>query len=70
MAERITKETIIAEALRLCPEAAHIFRKHGMECNECLAASTSNIEQGALMHDEDAQAIVDELNAALEGEGR
>ena len=63
MADRITKDTSIAEALRLCPNAPAIFDKHGMACWACMAATAESIEEGALMHDMDAQAIVDELNA-------
>lgn len=59
----ITKDSTIAEAMRLCPGAPEIFRNHGMDCSACLAASAETIEEGALMHELDAQAIVDELNA-------
>lgn len=60
----ITKDTTIAEALRLCPDAPEIFNDVGMGCCACLAASAETIEEGALMHEVDAQAIVDKLNAA------
>lgn len=65
----ITRETTIAEAIRLCPSAAEIFDRHGMGCFVCMAASSETIEEGALMHDADVQAIVDELNAACDVEG-
>lgn len=64
----ITKDTTIAEALRLCHEAPEIFNKHGMACFICMGASAETIEEGALMHDLDAQAIVDELNACMKAE--
>jgi hybrid cluster-associated redox disulfide protein len=50
--------------LRLCPNAPEIFNEVGMHCCACLAASAETIEDGALMHEIDAQAIVDKLNAA------
>jgi hybrid cluster-associated redox disulfide protein len=59
----ITKDTTIADAMRLCPGAPDIFREFGMGCCACMAASAETIEQGAEMHDADAQAIVDRLNA-------
>ena len=59
----ITKDTSIDEAMRLCPNAPEIFKRHGMACCACMAASAETIEEGALMHEIDAQAIVDELNA-------
>ena len=60
----ITKDTKIAEVIEMCPDAADIFDKHGMGCFACMAASAETVEEGALMHDIDVQAIVDELNAA------
>ena len=62
----ITKDTTIAEAIRLCPSAPNVFREHGMGCCVCMAASAETIEEGAEMHEVDAQKIVDELNAARE----
>ncbi len=66
----ITKDTTIAEAMRLCPEAPRIFSKHGMACSVCLAASAESIEDGALTHDLDAQGIVDELNACMKAQDK
>ena len=63
MAEKITKDTGIADAMKVCPNAPQIFDRHGMACWACMAASAETIEEGALMHEIDAQAIVDELNA-------
>lgn len=60
----ITKDTSIAEAMRLCPKAPEIFSAHGMGCCACLAAAAETIEQGAGMHESDVQAIVDALNDA------
>lgn len=60
----ITKDTTIAEALRLCPNAPEIFNEVGMGCCACVAASAETIEEGALMHEIDVQALVDKLNAA------
>ena len=62
----ITKETSIAEAINICPKAADVFTKYKMGCFACLAASAETIEEGALMHDIDVQAIVNDLNAACE----
>ena len=62
--KRITKDTTIAEAMRICPDSAEVFKKHHMGCLVCMAASAETIEEGALMHDVDVQTIMDELNAA------
>ena len=61
----ISKDTTIDEAMKLCPSAPHIFRELGMGCCACMAASAETIEEGAEMHEVDAQAIVDKLNAAI-----
>lgn len=60
----ITKDTTITKVIEICPNAAEIFKKYKMGCLVCMAASAETIEEGALMHDVDAQKIVDELNAA------
>ena len=60
----ITKDTTIAEALRRCPNAPEIFNEVGMGCCSCLAAAAETIEEGALMHEIDVQALVDKLNTA------
>lgn len=61
---RINKDTMIADAVRLCPAAAEVFGRHGMGCLVCMAAQDETVEQGAEMHEIDVQALVDELNAA------
>ena len=60
----IAKDTSIAEVIRICPTAGEIFDRYNMGCFVCMAASSETIEEGALMHGVDIQAIVDELNAA------
>lgn len=66
--DKITKDTIIAEVIRICPAALMVFERHGMECFRCVAASTSTVEEGAAMHDVDLDALLEELNSACEGE--
>ena len=61
----ITANTTIAEAIRLCPSASEIFRRYGLGCAACMASESETIEDGALMHGLDVQALVDELNAGL-----
>lgn len=64
----ITKDTRIADAIRICPDAVDIFARHGLGCCGCMCASAETIEEGALMHELDVQAIVDDLNAACKAE--
>jgi len=60
---KITKDTMIADVLEMCPRAPEIFRQFGMGCFACLAAAAETVEQGALMHDLDVDCLVEALNA-------
>lgn len=57
----ITKDTIIAEVLRVHPECIAVFDKHGMPCLTCMGASTGTIAEGSMMHDVDLEVILQEL---------
>ena len=57
----ITKDSVIADVLRVYPECIAVFDRHDMPCRTCMAATTSTIADGALMHDVDADKIVAEL---------
>ena len=57
----ITKNSVIADVLRVYPECITVFDRHDMPCRTCMAATTSTIADGALMHDVDAGKIVAEL---------
>lgn len=59
----ITEDTPISEAIRICPDVAEVFERHGMGCFACMAASAETIGEGALMHGIDAREILEELNA-------
>jgi len=63
---RIHKEMSIGEVLDRYPEAQKIFRKHfGEDCYHCPGCRTESISFGALMHQKDANAIVEDLNAEI-----
>jgi len=66
---RITKETHIREALEKCPGAAQIFDRHGLDCAACFGADVETIEDGALMHDIDLGALLEDLNRACGQDG-
>ena len=58
----ITKEMSITEIVEKYPDTAEIFFKHGMHCLGCMAATFENLEQGALAHGIDVDALVEDLN--------
>jgi hybrid cluster-associated redox disulfide protein len=62
----ITRDTNIADVVRICPNAPEIFGRFGMGCLGCLAAQAETIGEGAEMHGVDAQKLVDELNSSCE----
>ena len=57
----ITKESIIADILRERPECIEVFDRHEMPCLTCMGASTGTLAEGAMMHDVDADVILEEL---------
>jgi hybrid cluster-associated redox disulfide protein len=61
----ITKKTPIRDLLTKYPQAAEVFAGKGMGCLSCSAAMFETIEEGALAHGLNPDALVDEMNAAL-----
>jgi len=64
-----TKEMSILEALESHPQARAVFESHGMTCCLCMGATSESVEAGAIMHQVNPDAVVDELNrlAAMKG---
>jgi hybrid cluster-associated redox disulfide protein len=68
MQMKITKEMSIREAIELYPQVAPVFVQHGMGCLGCAIASFETIEEGALAHGIDVDALIADLNAAIDQE--
>ncbi|MBC7247758.1 MAG: DUF1858 domain-containing protein [Actinobacteria bacterium] len=64
----ITKYMTIQEVVEKNPETIRVFMEHGLHCVGCAVARFENIEQGALAHGIDVDALVKDLNAKV-GEG-
>ena len=62
---QITKDTIIMDVLRIDPETAPFFLEIGMHCLGCPSASGESIEQAAMVHGVDADALVEKINSFL-----
>ena len=56
------RDAPIIEILRSCPQAQAIFKKHGMNCINCLGASLEIIESGAKTHEINIEDLLKELN--------
>lgn len=68
MADKITKEMTLGEAVSKYPETAVIMMKYGLHCIGCHVASWESIEQGAMGHGLTAAQVKDmvaEMNVAV-----
>lgn len=61
----ITGNMIIADVIRNHPETVAVFKKFGLDCNECQIAAFGKVEYGAKVHQVDIQTLLDELNRAV-----
>ena len=59
----ITKEMSIGEVVQNYPDSVEVFLRHGLMCFGCAIARFENIEQGALAHGIDVEALLRNLNA-------
>ena len=65
MAKQVTNDTIIVDVLKLNPDTAQFFFEIGMHCLGCPSASGESIAQACAVHGEDADALVERINAFL-----
>lgn len=65
MAEQpISREMSIAEVVQKYPQTVPVFLAHGLMCFGCAIARFENVEQGAIAHGIDVDALMKDLNAA------
>lgn len=62
----ITKDMGIIDVVQKYPQTVEVFRNYGMGCFGCAAARFENIEQGALAHGIDVDALIADLNKAVQ----
>jgi len=66
----ITKDMTIQEVVESNPETIRVFLEHGLHCIGCAVARFENIEQGAMAHGIDVDALINDLNEkATSGNG-
>jgi hybrid cluster-associated redox disulfide protein len=61
----ITKEMPIGEVVQTYPQTVEVFLRHGLMCFGCAIARFENIEQGAMAHGINVEALVKDLNTAV-----
>lgn len=65
---KLTKDMGIQEVVEKYPQTIPVFFKYGLGCVGCAAARFESIAQGAMVHGIDADALVADLNKAVEEE--
>ena len=61
----ITKDMSIIDVVQNYPDTAMVFMYAGMGCLGCAAARFENIEQGAMAHEIDIDALMEALNEVV-----
>jgi len=60
------RDTPIIEILRNCPQSLAVFKRHNMNCSQCMGASLEIIESGAKAHEVNIEKLLEELNSYVE----
>ena len=61
----ISKQMSIGEVIRTYPETVPVFKKFGLDCNECQIAELEALEHGAGVHKVDLETLFEELYRAI-----
>lgn len=64
---QITKDTIIADVLKMDPTTAEFFFAIGMHCLGCPASSGESVEEACKVHGVDVDELVNKINAHMAG---
>lgn len=61
----VNKDMLVGQVLREHPETAEVFRALGMHCLGCPSSVMESVKDAAITHGKDPDALVEELNAAI-----
>lgn len=61
----ITKEMSIGEVVEKFPQTVEVFLRHGLMCFGCAIARFENVEQGAIAHGINVEALMKDFNAVV-----
>jgi len=64
---KVTKDTVIIDALQMDRGTAEFFLEIGMHCVGCPSASGESIEQACAVHGADCDALIEKINNYLDG---
>jgi hydroxylamine reductase len=62
---KITKDTLIADCLKLNPNSAEILMAVGMHCLGCAMSHGETIEEAVFVHGNDLDALLEKLNEGV-----
>ena len=65
MTERINKDMIIADMLKIDAGIAAILMASGMHCVGCPASQGESLEEAAMVHGLNADELIDNVNGYL-----
>ena len=63
----ITGQEPIGTVLKQYPQTLRVFLSHGLMCVGCAVARFENIRDGATAHGINVEALLKDLNAAVDG---
>ena len=61
----ITKDMKIEEVVTQYPESTMVFMKHGLHCVGCHVSALESVEEGAMAHGINVDALVEDLNKVI-----
>jgi hybrid cluster-associated redox disulfide protein len=64
----IKKEMTIGAVIQKYPQTVSVFKKFGLDCNECQIAQFEEVEGGADVHQVDVDELLAELNKVIDDE--
>ena len=60
---KITKDTLIGEALMINPDIAPVLMDMGMHCLGCPASQGETLEEAAMVHGMDIDVLMQQIDA-------
>lgn len=64
---QVTKDMLIGDILKMDEGTAKFFLEIGMHCLGCPASRGETLEQACMVHDQDADMLLEKINGYLSG---
>lgn len=65
----IRKDMKIEDVLRKFPQTVPVFRRFGIDCDQCQLSEYEDLEHGAKVHGIELEALLRVLNESVAGKG-